>query len=556
MGVYIDLKVLGQHISDEEWAAVYDETLTLLKARDAIGPKRETVKLGGLAAVERVCYSRDIENDADNPKERHWHVVGDTERLETGESFLLHRSRERWGDYQSPDGVVDIIAELIKETENGDRGDYHQVFNDKTQGYPYHYTILAAGMLVEDRFPKLAVVSGNIDRYQAIKSREIIKEVLGREVALPVVTEPERLIDRISEFRAGAEAIEAFSCIIRDDPRRDAEERMQAITGKFDTESLHQWMLNDLNHYTSPGQKGSLDIFTDWLNAGFDLKTLATLACVREDGPRFDPEAFVGALVKSLWLTIELEERKHFEMFQKPKGGVDGVHSQFGLVMFATMGIAGRDLRVHMPEEDMIAVMAELFPDKAETFREKATKGREGIPEILEAFKQYTHRLDSDDDAVKERLSLADGTEFFYLEEGGPLTESQEVFLMGIASMVNKLDTELREGGSEEMKRILITEPDINRSLATLIHLTGRRGPRLTEDAWKWIDREEDFRLMRTLVFLAVIDEHEQKFYNTKKCIFEKRWLCELVTGWSEDPKKIASLREMAKEYQNGDASS
>jgi hypothetical protein len=81
-----------------------------------------------------------------------------------------------------------------------------------------------------------------------------------------------------------------------------------------------------------------------------------------------------------------------------------------------------------------------------------------------------------------------------------------------------------------------------------LHRVTREYGPQLTEDAWSWIDQENDFSLIKTLCILAMVNEHEQKFYNTKKSIFEKRWLCKLVTNWSKDNEKMNSIRKMAED--------
>lgn len=552
MGVYVQLKVLDQHIPDDEWAALFDETLCLLKAQDAIGPKREKISFENKSELERIYFSRNIENDADHPENYHWHVTGDIRSLLTGESFILHQKLRPKEDYRPAGDDVDILRELVKEVESDRGGEYDSVFNSKTQGHPYHYDMLAAAMLIEDRFPRYAVVSGDIDRFQAERARKIIRKVLKKEVALPVVTEWGRLMDRIMKFRSGLEAIEAYSLIVRDDLRRDGKERFRAIMERFDESLFHQWIMKELKEYKMPRQNGCLDIFADWLNAGLDLKTLAELACIREEGPRFAPDKFADALIDALWLTVEMEKRKQFDIFQKRKGDVDGVMSQFGKVMFEMMGVKGRDLHIYMPEEQLLEILEDLFPDSIELLRNRAAEAKEKAMEELESSREYFERLGSDDPAVHERNSLLDGTEFFEMEEDDPLSDSQTFFLTGIAASLNALAEYLctQETGAKE----LITTADRDSKLFFLTNITSDRGPHLTEDAWGWIDREADEELLKTLCLLALIDKHYKTFWNVRKSIFEKRWLCRRVTDWSKDEEKVADFRRKISEESDPDS--
>ncbi|KPA19155.1 hypothetical protein MHK_000639 [Candidatus Magnetomorum sp. HK-1] len=544
MGVYIQLKTLNQYIPKNEWSALFDESLQLLKSKNIMGLRSDVIQYEGQPEVKRSYYSRNIEMEIDDPAKHHWDVVGDIDSLLTAESFFMYRNPSNIESNQEPDDNIDIIQALIEEVDSDDYGDYNTIFNSKTQGYPYHYILLAVGMLVEDRFPKYAIVSGDIDRYQAIEAQKIIKDILKKDVALPVVTEWERLIDRITNFRTNLKGIEAFNYIIRDDPRRDGKLRYQAIANKFSEIDFHLWILNELKEYESPNQNGSLSIFTDWLNAGFDLKTLANLTCLHKNGPQFQPEKFTTALVESLWLTTDFEIRKQFDILQKPKGEVDRVMSQFGMAMFDMMGGKGRDLKVYLAEDQLLDILENVFPDKIEQLRDIVTDDRKELTESLELSKEYLNKFCCDDDTMDEKFSLVDGTEFFTLNNEDSLSKSQKLILSGISSILNQAEKEFLK--NDELAEIFINQPDINKCRFTLVQITKEYGPRLTENAWNWIDKENDFSLIKTLcVLAAMVNMNEQTLYNTKKSIFEKRWLCKLVTEWSKDSEKLESLRKM-----------
>jgi hypothetical protein len=52
-------------------------------------------------------------------------------------------------------------------------------------------------MVVEERFPKHAMVWGDIDRGQAEEARRLAAPILGREVPLPVRVDAPRLLERL-----------------------------------------------------------------------------------------------------------------------------------------------------------------------------------------------------------------------------------------------------------------------------------------------------------------------------------------------------------------------
>jgi hypothetical protein len=216
------------------------------------------------------------------------------------------------------------------------------------------------------------------------------------------------------------------------------------------------------------------------------------------------------------------------------------------MAMFDLMGCNGRDLQVYLPEDQLFQVLKDIFPDKIEELQDVVTDAKKGLPEYFESANEYLKHLNSDDDHINEKHSLIDGTEFFTLSRENSLSESQKIILLAISSLLNTSEEKIRT--NDELNEMLTTQSDINKCRFLLLRLTREYGPQLTEDAWSWIDQENDFSLIKTLCILAMVNEHEQKFYNTKKSIFEKRWLCKLVTNWSKDNEKMNSIRKMAED--------
>ena len=111
----------------------------MLKSENAVGLKKEIVEIEDQTMIERTVYSRDIERDTNDPSKHHWHVVGDIDSLLMAESFEMNRNNNNY--IKKPDKNVDIIEELIKEIDD-EQTSLSIIFDNKTQGYPYHYIIV------------------------------------------------------------------------------------------------------------------------------------------------------------------------------------------------------------------------------------------------------------------------------------------------------------------------------------------------------------------------------------------------------------------------------
>lgn len=178
MGIHIYLHIQPQRIDELAWARVYDDLLYFLRAYPdgLIGLRRRGMSDG-------VFYSRDLEVDADDPGRRHLTVCGDMKSKKTGEGFELYQSLypagiRRTRSHAKPDDDI-----LLSYREHQWRA--RQVFGSKTQGCPYHLAILAIAMLMENRFPSAAVVSGDIDAAQAARAAQWVHAALGKELRLP-----------------------------------------------------------------------------------------------------------------------------------------------------------------------------------------------------------------------------------------------------------------------------------------------------------------------------------------------------------------------------------
>ncbi len=575
MGVYVSLKIVPARIDPGEWADFYDETVLFLKNGDLkfIGPKEERIILPE-GEFKRIIYSQAFEQ-VKNGK-RSWHISGDLETYGMGESFLLYRDLSHYQiqyflsrdddnkTLPDTDFRYDIVENLVWEYFEGidapkdNRGTgadrnkdknaplpfMSTVFDEKTQGHPFHYYMLGVGMLAENRFPRAAYVSGNIDRFQGEEARDKIKSILNKNVSLPLCTDPDALLERIISYHQGVAALKAFHDLLRDDAERDAAVTHQAAIKHLGREVFENWFLGRLKHYEKPSVMGAKDLMMEWLNAGQPLDRLIQLECLHPDGPRHAPLKIAESLV-DLWLTIEPEKRNAWQSFDKPQGAADTVASQFGgIFLDMLLGARGRHMKTYIPADEVVHVFSRTFPQEKTAIAEAVYRTTR---ELEETHAQISKPLADKVKEVQEDPGVLDGVPILQLADEASITKQQHDWLVHFAYFLSFQLAEVKKG-SAGTKSLFFHQKNRDDLYTQIVLATSRYGPNLTDQAWQWIDHEQDMDLLTTLVLLALMNKSEQKFYNTKKAIMEKKWLCEVLTRFRMDTEKMHEIGTLMDE--------
>jgi len=527
MGVYLRLTIIPSRITSAEWLDIYEDSLALLHGYpgETMGIKYEEIN-----SAERRVYSRTIEHDVDDPEQRHWHVVGDFHSKQTGESFTFYsdldnyrkigkHSRNRKGEAE------DIIVDIVEH-----KGNHRDVFSSKTQGHPYHIPLLAVAMLVEDRFPEYAHASGDIDIYQARKAQQFARPILEREIALPICVDAPRLFERMCRNYEGREAIEYFDQIFRG----DQVDKFKALYQLIERETFIQYFLDELKHYSSPGQLGAIDLSMVWLTVTKDLKTLCELACLNDKGPGFDPIKFSEALAAT-WLSIEQPLRNVMKPFRKSKGDVDTVATLFGSVIFDMGGLKGRNMKFYMNEKQVLENLSQLFPDHSREIENAFKAETEKIKKELTASEQGVQEFIRNSNKDPEP---GDGSSFILLKSAEKLSERQEAMIQGIAYGLANAGPTLIEKYPE------IFNQSARQLKEKIVRITYHQGLTFTEDAWQWIDHENDAELLKIILTLILIDSHEQTFSNIRRSLLENRELCKAVLAMTHDKEMLDRIAE------------
>lgn len=536
MGVHVILEIDPHCIDKSAWAAVYDDTLALLEAWQ---PRLLGWGQRSIEGIDVPMYTRSIRQDEDDPNEIRWSIVGDRDSLQTAECQSLHRSLGHYADRRSQGTQAreEILITAARPNRDDTVGPV-RVFGNKTQGCPYHFAMLAAAMLVEERFPRHAMVWGDIDRGQAEETRRMAAPLLGRELTLPVRVDAPRLIERLRAHYDEDALPGVFARMFLG----EMDERHEAMLHAFPGESgARQWQ-RALADCKSPTSLGAIRLVIAWLNAGRDLRDACRLACIAPRGPRFSPDAFIDAIA-STWVAIPLDARESLDVLRKPSGASHTVASLLGS-FFLDMAALGRHLRIHLTPDSLAADLSAAFGDQglalAVRLSEKSVKIEAQLRERSGDVSAFVARASEQSSDDMEALVI--------LRSPVQMRPNQRTWVRLMAWSVMTALASLRDGSpkiaaalgcAEEAKRLLV------RVLAD-------RGPVLTEDAWDELLAESDVEVLAWWVALVSMQADELHLSQIRRAFFENGELRRYATSIGHNEREMREIGELFANARTG----
>lgn len=190
MGIYIGIDIIPNKINEQDWEIVFEETLQLIQAYPFA-----TLNVDSVNGFKRVVLERAKEQyiEGFEEEEGYWKINGDLKSKETGESFTMFSSLNKYSGLKEERLKEDILLYYVEDGRPGAR----EVFYNKTQGKDYHTYMLAIATLIETRFPKCACVYGDISKEQAQKAVDWANSILEKPIDLPIRVNPTKLLERL-----------------------------------------------------------------------------------------------------------------------------------------------------------------------------------------------------------------------------------------------------------------------------------------------------------------------------------------------------------------------
>jgi hypothetical protein len=500
MGTEIVVDVVPQRIDPSAWAEAYDETLSLLAKHPA---RLVGCELRMAAGVPVHVYTRSIEcvTAAGEERARRWCVAGAMGSFGAGDPQSMYRDLAMYlGPCPSP-GPEDLLLHAAEDAGStrfgpGPRwvregafgapalaqgGGIVRVLGGRAPGPACQLPLLAAAMVIEGRFPRHAMVHGDIDRELAETARRWASSVLGRPVALPVRVDAWRLVERLSARPSSGtpdRVPQPFEgeALVRAVDRlylAEASKKDGALFGIFGRAEAEPWWLTRLRAHPHPDTPGAKRLLAAYLDATHDPARMCGLACLDARGPRYAPDDLAEVLGA-------LEER---------------------------------------PDDTAVA---EAF----------ATVFGAGAPRLVSMFSTCAERERSGID----RSAGIDGGS----------TEDEIEALAGLSSAADLSPTQrdhIHALAFLARERPAIPEPPatLRRNIASSL---ARGGPVLTEDAWAWIEREEDTDVLGLLAAIGALDRRDPDLARVRRALFESRALAGYAVSALRDGAIMAAVAE------------
>lgn len=530
MGVHISLYVDPLGVTLAAWEAAFDETLRLLSTWQ---PALMGLGHREIATLRVAQYTNSIVRREADAEDISWCIVGDRESLRTGESHQLFRSFDRgaarsWRSPKTDDDAPretppDILLPLARDA----RASLVSLLSGKTQGHPYHYALLAAAMVIEDRLPRAAVVSGDIDRAQAEAARNMAQPILGRELALPVRVDAARLLARLGEHFAGEALATAFHELFVPGSFEATEVMLRACpddaAGEVWKRTLSGFQVNTI---------GVVRLLVSWFNAGRDLATACRIACLAPDGPRFEPEALVDK-VASTWITVRPSARELLSPFRRSEGSAPTVWSLLGDIFLDTRS-AGRHINVSLEPATALAALVDVFgEDRGQTLYRRLIEKSADIEARLKAEAAPIH------DLVSRAVAQGDDDTELLVTVSNPATlgpEQQryvEAMAFGAAHTLKKLRNSVKE-------RIILESAE--KAKRVIAYLSSEYGPTLTEDTWNRILALDDLGELSFCCAILLARANEIHVAQTRRALLENRALLHHAMAIARDERRLSAL--------------
>lgn len=296
MGIFIYEEISGS-VTKEEWANVYQETLTLIKAFPLA--ERRSIPYAGRTLICAVPTEERNISSVRGKQKIGWKTSLDYDTLNGAEVYVL--PKDLIGDNEVDPDAGDAIMGTLSTCLNYDWSDEkvshtYSLWDAKTQGEPYHMYLLAIACLIEDRLGEKAFVYGDITLGQCRKAVKMANQYLNKPIELPARCDPERFYARVQKLplkeTEKITLFEHFYLGIQDEHFGNFERT------HFSTEALLEHWKARFSGSTI-GTRGFYKYIKTYLASGFGLEELCRIVCLNDKEGNPQPEQFLKAIMDS-----------------------------------------------------------------------------------------------------------------------------------------------------------------------------------------------------------------------------------------------------------------
>jgi len=454
----------------------------------------------------------------------YWEIAGDAESLIFAEPVRLYRNieyyQQKWRRLQlkkqpAKDDPLFCKPQDFAKTSGDIPLSGIQVFHKKTQGYPYHYAIVAIATLAEHRFPLHSLAWGDLRPVGCNSVRQWLSSLYNENLMLPICLDAARLWNRI-EGACG----DISTTMKRFEERfiGTAAQRIHRMLAES-RETTMQKLAEDLLHYETV-TLGLMDLSKSFLEATDDLDLFLDLIELRnslaaskkarkKDQSIIKREDILRMLVKGFvtYSQWQGEEIRTLRRWLDLEGGVVQTINAT-LLKMSTPDF----FDYYCSEQYLLEAFVRREPAKLEKFNQVLRDTLEENLETEEVVKDFVRTMEERADAQTRRFEpVADdadnGFVRFIKEEASlqselrePLTE-ENVAVVGRYFGYHVHQMQRIASGMENAKNL--TDPTGNNQRGVLLAIMHQNDVRLLEDALLEIERTDDTELLKLFASLA-----------------------------------------------------
>lgn len=363
MGIVINLHLLPHRIRPEEWERVYRESLKLVEAYDFMD--RIEARCNGLCYFF-ACKTRD-RTGFWKPEGHGWLSVGDLRTGEVTGEFMLVRDIHA---YLPEKMVKDHGEEILLHALTGIKGIRKpqgcvNIWGGQTKGGDSHIYLLAVACLVVSRFPRAAMVSGDISVGQCRKAVRWANQYLTEPISLPVTGEMDKLLVRLRESSLSGEDLPEAFYQLADEAK--GYQMGEFVRREFPPEELYGHYKKRLLPYRS-GQRGFARIMNEYLEMGFSFRELCRLIVEDPEGVRAEPEEFLRQVLEA---KLHIREKEVYDFSETARQRADQEEADREKELLARIfclltGMENRNVNAFYPLEKIREDAKEVFGDRCD----------------------------------------------------------------------------------------------------------------------------------------------------------------------------------------------
>lgn len=362
MGIHVNLDIVPQRISQEQWHEVYQESLKLVEAfpfLDVITRSRNgyEYRCGTRSKSRRGVYRHECYG---------WYSIGDMETGSNTEDFEMYDNIRVYMEGRlEEDNGIDVLLERADMEEGRYPSCVRNVFGGKTQGERSHIPLLAIACLLESRLPEgAAAVSGTINLAQCRQAVEWANQFLDEPVMLPVIGRKEALYERlVAAGLDGEELVQQMLCLTLDARGRE-------LGSFFQEKQPDGWYAYFRTRLKAYGYetRGFETILKEYLEMGGDFSDLCRMLVTDPDGKQISAEEFLRVIIR---IKLHVQEKQTYDFTRTDqqnaeKAEVDGIGMMMRRVFGELFGLGNHNVDAYIPLEQIKAACKEVFSENCD----------------------------------------------------------------------------------------------------------------------------------------------------------------------------------------------